>query len=132
MQKEFFPQTILDDYIAKCLIGSSYKLHCTTAELFQFKKKFASSLAFHNLWLLCWKTQNRSLQQYFIRMDTGELICRGDFGTNLNIFNRQQQQYPPPNNAFPLRITPNLNYLLQPNLLDAYFTLSLSIMASVM
>eukprot|EP01084_Bolivina_argentea_P014794 27663_1 len=126
MQKEYFADTMLDDFVAKSLIGSSFKLHCTTAEFFEFKKRFAKSLAFHNLWLLCWRTPNRDLSQYYLRMDTGELICRGDFGTNLAIFNSRITP-----NPFPLRVTPNLNYLLQPNLLHSYFTLSLSTMASV-
>ena len=65
-------------------------------------------------------------------MDTGEIICRGDFGSNLCIFNRLRQQFPKPNNAFPLRLTPNLNHFLTPNLVDALLTLPLATMASVM
>ena len=132
VQKEYFPPNILDDFVAKSLIGSSFKVHSTTAEFFEFKRRFAKSLAFHNLWLMCWRTERRDLASYFLRMDTGELICRGDFGTSMHIFDSKTVQIPPPHHDFPFRVTPNLHHFLSPNLMDAHLTVSLSAMASVM
>ena len=131
IQKDYLPQTIFDNYVNKSLIGSSFKFHYTSAEFFQFKKRFAKSLAFHNLWLNCWRTKNRNLSSYFVRMDTGELIVRGEHGTNLHSFNINQENFSSIANKFPLRITPNFKYILLPNLLDAHLTLSLAAMVTV-
>ena len=61
MQKEHFPNNVLSNFVSRALSGSSFNAHCTTAALFQFKQRFAKSLAFHNLWLLCWNTERRDL-----------------------------------------------------------------------
>lgn len=140
IQTKYFSKYIFEDYICKSLIGSSFNLHSTNCELYEFKKIFAKSLAFYNIWLSVWKCNNRQLGTYFINMSTGEFIVRNNRQSNMHsliicpsvnslmdnrkISEKFSEQY------F-FRLTPNMNSLLNIHLLDAYFILPMYIMSCV-
>ena len=150
MQNDYFSKGMLDEYVSRSLVGNSYTLHSSTAELFSFKKHFAQTLAFINLFHIIFQYDERNLNKYILQMDTGELMENLENGFEVKFFDdssclqwgddnsysnnesKENNNNQTSNNnmlqrgsRMMLRVTQNLRYFLEPTILDGIIITSL-------